>query len=186
MALLPGAAQGGSFNANEQKEMTNFEPLPAGEYLARIVESEVKPTSAGTGHYLQLVFQIMSPGFDTRKVFNNLNLDNPNPKAVDIANRELGAICKAVGKPVIQDSVELHGLPMTIKLKITPPTANYAASNAITSYTAASGPAGAAPTTQPTTAPAAAAPAAAAPAPAAAPVAAPAAEASAEEKPPWA
>ena len=179
MVQLPG----GAFNATEQKEMTNFDPLPAGEYLARIVESEVKPTSAGTGHYLQLVFQIMSPGFDTRKVFNNLNLDNPNEKAVDIANRELGAICKAVNKPVIQDSQELHGLPMTIKLKVTPPSANYAASNAITTYSPANG--AAAPAAPVTTAPAAAAPAAAFPS-AAAPAAEVAAAPAAEEKPPWA
>lgn len=178
------AQLGGQFNANEQKEMTNFEPLPAGEYVARIVESEMKPTSSGTGHYLQLVFQIMSPGYDTRKVFNNLNLDNPNPKAVDIANRELGAICKAVGKPVIQDSVELHGLPMTIKLKVSPATEKYAASNSITAYSAANG---AAPMS---TAPAAAVPSnpALQPAGAVAPVAnvGAAAQAPAEEKPPWA
>lgn len=179
MAILPG--QAGPFNANEQKEMTNFEPLPAGDYMARIVESEVKPTSAGTGHYLQLVFQIMTPGFDTRKVFNNLNLDNPSEKAVDIANRELGAICKAVNKPVIQDSQELHGIPMLIKLKITPATATYAASNAITSYSPANGAAPAAAPMQ------AAAPAAPAYAPAqAAPAPVETSAAPAEEKPPWA
>jgi len=39
------------FNATEVEPTTNFEPLPAGKYLAAITESEMKPTKSGSGSY---------------------------------------------------------------------------------------------------------------------------------------
>lgn len=113
MAAIPG----GSFDSNKVGEMRVFDALPEGDYLLRITESEMHPTNAGDGEYLKITFDVMTPGFEGRKIFNNLNLNNPNPKAVEIAGAELGAICKAVGKPVIQDSVELHGIPMMAHVK---------------------------------------------------------------------
>jgi hypothetical protein len=44
------------FDANQVEPSSDFEPVPAGKYLAVITESEMKPTKAGTGHYLQLTF----------------------------------------------------------------------------------------------------------------------------------
>ncbi|RIK77249.1 MAG: hypothetical protein DCC68_17685, partial [Planctomycetota bacterium] len=48
-----------NFNANEVEPASDFEPIPAGKYLAMITDSEMKPTKNGTGHYLQLTFQIL-------------------------------------------------------------------------------------------------------------------------------
>lgn len=118
MAQLPG----GGFNAEDHGEMKNFGALPDGDYLIRIFESEMKQTKGKTGEFLKLSIHVMTPEFEGRQLFVNLNLNNPNASAVDIANRELGAICRAVGKPVIQDSTELHGIPFIGTLEYVPPT----------------------------------------------------------------
>ena len=73
------------FDANQVEPSTDFDPLPAGKYLAVIAESEMKPNKAGTGHFLQLTFQVMEGPFKNRLLWARLNLDNPNATAVAIA-----------------------------------------------------------------------------------------------------
>jgi hypothetical protein len=105
------------FDANQVEPSSDFEPIPAGKYLAVITESEMKPTKAGTGHFLQLSFQIMEGPFKNRLLWARLNLHNPNATAVQIARAELSAICRAVGVHAPKDSVELHNLPLVIHVK---------------------------------------------------------------------
>jgi hypothetical protein len=105
------------FNANEVEPTTDFEPIPAGKYLAAITESELKPNKAETGHYLQLTFQVLDGPYKGRFLWSRLNLDNPNATAVQIARAELSAICRAVGVLAPHDSVELHNLPLMISVK---------------------------------------------------------------------
>lgn len=112
MSLIKG------FNANEIEPAKAFEPLPAGDYQAAIVASEEKTTSAGTGQYLSLTFQIIEGTASGRKLFANLNLDNPNAEAVKIARAELSAICRAVGVLTPGDASELHDRPLTIKVGV--------------------------------------------------------------------
>lgn len=111
MAILQG------FDANEVEPATDFEPIPAGKYLAVITDSEVKPNKSGTGSYLQLTFQVIEGEYKNRFLWARLNLDNPNATAVKIARAELSAICRAVGVMAPSDSVELHDLPLVISVK---------------------------------------------------------------------
>lgn len=105
------------FDANQVEPTTEFDPLPAGKYLAMITDSEVKPTKSGGGSYLQLTFQIVDGPFKGRFLWARLNLDNANATAVQIARAELSAICRAVGVMTPRDSVELHNLPLVITVK---------------------------------------------------------------------
>lgn len=105
------------FNANQVEPTTSFEPIPAGKYEAVITESEMKPTKAGNGHYLQLAFQIIDGPYKNRFLWARLNLDNQNATAVQIARAELSAICRAVGVMAPNDSVELHNLPLVITVR---------------------------------------------------------------------
>ena len=105
------------FDANTVDPATDFEPLPAGKYLSVITDSEMKPTKAGTGHYLQLTFQVIDGQFKNRLLWSRLNLDNPNHQAVQIAQGELSAICRAVGVLQPKDSIELHDLPLQVTVK---------------------------------------------------------------------
>jgi len=107
----------GNFNANEVEPNTDFDPIPAGKYLAIISDSEMKPTKSGNGSYLELSFQIIEGEHQNRLLWARLNLDNPNQTAVQIARSELSSICRAVGLMTPRDSAELHNLPMVINVK---------------------------------------------------------------------
>ncbi len=112
----------------------SFDPIPAGWYPVMIVGSEMKPTKAGTGRYLQLELDIIDGEFEGRKLFDRLNLDNPNQQAVDIARRTLSQILAAVGIMSPKDSSELHYIPLRAKVKIKPASGEYEASNEIKAY----------------------------------------------------
>jgi len=105
------------FDANEVEPTTDFEPIPAGKYLAVITESAFKDTRSKTGQYLQLTFQIIEGEYEGRFLWARLNLNNPNETAVKIARAELSAVCRAVGVMAPKDSTELHDLPLVISVK---------------------------------------------------------------------
>lgn len=109
----------GNFNANDVEPNKPREALPAGEYLVVISKSDMKPTKAGTGHYLELQLQVLEGEHANRIVFDRLNLDNPNQTAVEIAQGTLSAICRAVGVMTPSDSAELHDLPLIAVVKLT-------------------------------------------------------------------
>ncbi len=79
--------------------------------------SEMKPTKAGTGSFLELAFEIIEGPYKGRRLWARLNLDNPNQTAVKIVRAELSAICRAVGVMSPKDSVELHNLPLLITVR---------------------------------------------------------------------
>ena len=106
------------FDARTVEPTADFEPIPAGKYLAVITDSEMKPTKNGNGSYLELTFQVIEGEYKGRLLWARLNLDNPNPLTVKIARGELSAICRAVGVMQPKDSVELHNLPLTLRVKL--------------------------------------------------------------------
>ena len=128
-------AQIGSFDATQVAPREDFSPIPAGEYLAQIVDSDMKPTKSNNGNYAELTFEVMDGEFKSRRVWARLNLDNPNPKAVEIAQRDLSAICHAAGKLQIRDTQELHYKPMLIRVEVSKRD-GYADSNEIKAYKA--------------------------------------------------
>ena len=106
----------GGFDANKVDPQEEFKAIPAGEYVAAIVKSEMKPTKKGNGSFLELTFQILDGPHKNRKIWERLNLDNPNADAVKIAKSQLSAICRAVNCMTPQDSSQLHDSPMVIKV----------------------------------------------------------------------
>jgi hypothetical protein len=120
-----------SFDATSVEPTTAQELLPAGKYRAQIVESEMRVTKNGMGQFLWLMLDILEGEQKGRKIFDQLNLVNPNPTTVEIAQRTLSAICHATGKMHVSDSEELHLIPMTIQVKIRPPKNGYGESNAV-------------------------------------------------------
>jgi len=106
------------FDARTVDPAADFEPIPAGKYLAAITESEMKETKNGSGQYLQLTFTVLEGEYKNRVLWARLNLDNPNATAVKIARAELSAVCHAVGVMAPKDSIELHNLPLVITVKL--------------------------------------------------------------------
>ena len=130
MALLPG----GGFNAEEVTPGSGFDPIPPGQYVVMITDSEMKETSSKTGEMLKLTFKVLEGEFEGRYLWSNLNLVNQSEKAVEIAQRELSAICHACDVLNPEDSSELHGIPMIAKVKVNPPKDGYDANNSISGF----------------------------------------------------
>ena len=105
-----------NFNANEVEPSRELDPIPAGKYVAVITDSEMKDTRAGTGRYLQLEFEITDGEYAGRKLWSRLNIENQNAEAVRLARADLSAICRAVNVLTPSDSIDLHNLPLVIKV----------------------------------------------------------------------
>lgn len=122
------------FDANEVEPQGVFEPIPADWYNVMIVGSEFKPTKNGNGQYLQLEMEVLDGEFEGRKLWDRLNLENPNTTAVEIAQRTLSAVCRAVGVMTPSDSSELHDKPLRIKVSVKPASGGYDPTNEIKGY----------------------------------------------------
>jgi hypothetical protein len=172
-----------NFDANQVQPESDFAPIPAGDYLTMITDSEMKPTKTGTGQYLALTLQVIDGPANGRLLWDRLTLVHDNLKAVEIAQRKLSAICHAIGVLQVTDSAQLHNRPLKVRVKYVEDP-QYGPKNEVSSYKPASAPSG----------PAAAPAPAASPAPAwkAAPAAAPQQHAApppskpAATTPPWA
>ena len=80
-----------SFNASSapQPSAPQRGPLPPGSYEVIIAQSDIKATKAGTGEYIELEMQIVDGEYTGRRIWERLNVTNPNKQAEDIARRVL-------------------------------------------------------------------------------------------------
>ena len=97
---------------------SDYDPLPKGEYEAIVTESQMKITKAGTGEYLALTMQITDGEHSGRKIWENLNLHNPNEVAENIARANLKAISQACGFAELDDTDQLNDIPFILVLDI--------------------------------------------------------------------
>lgn len=155
-----------------QPDSTSISPVPAGIYVAQVVDSDVNPLKSGNGEVLNLTFKILEGPQINRKVWASLNIRHTNAQAQQIAQAQLSALCHAAGVIRLQDSAMLHNRPVRIRVKVREADGQYAARNDVTGFEAVPG--GAAPV------------APAAPAPSAAPWASAPASAPAAQQAPWA
>lgn len=135
MALLP------SVFVPEETEDMEFKPLKDGWYPAELVKSELKTTKDKKGKYLSFQFKVTEDANDEssegRFVFTNLNIVNSNETAVKIAHSDLKAICEAIGhEGKLEDTVDLHNIPLMIKVSYKPETPDWPAKNEIKGYKA--------------------------------------------------
>lgn len=120
-------------------DKTNFEPLPEGWYTATITDAEIKTTKAGNGQYIWVKYTIIAPSHQGRIVFGMLNIKNPSAQAEAIGRQQLGDIMRAIGLTRVSDTDQLIGGNLSIKVKISPASGSYDASNNVTSFKAISG-----------------------------------------------
>ena len=125
------ASFGQTFDASAVEPSTNYDVLPPGKYLSHIVTSEMRATKDGMGQYLYLEVDVIEGQYTGRKLFDRLNLINANPDAVQIAQRTLSSICRAVGKLQVSNSEQLHLIPLIADVRVRPPKGMYGESNSI-------------------------------------------------------
>lgn len=74
-------------------------PLPEGDYVVEVENMEIKDTKRGDGKYVKVHLNVIGPKHTGRKLWVNFNIVNPNPKAVEIGQRELYKFSVACGLP---------------------------------------------------------------------------------------
>jgi hypothetical protein len=120
------------FNPNEiPEDNRSFEPLPAGDYNMQVVDSEVKPTKKGNGDQLVLTLEVLDGPYANRRVWDRLNIRNPNSDAQRIAERALADLCLAINVMHITDSSSLHFKPFIGHVTIRPGNDKYGPSNSV-------------------------------------------------------
>ena len=109
-----------NFTQDEVKnaQSDNYAPIPAGNYTAEITRSEVKQTKDGRGSYLSLSFKIIEGDFAGRLIFQNITLTNANATAQNIGREQMAQLAGACGILQLQDSQQLHGKPIGIRVAI--------------------------------------------------------------------
>lgn len=97
-----------------------FEALPRGDYTAMITDSVLKDTKAGTGQYIALTMEIIDGSYSGRKIWDNINVKNPNPTAVSIGHAALTRYFKACGQDLERgaDTTSLYNIPFKLSLGI--------------------------------------------------------------------
>lgn len=132
MAFLPQA-----FDAADLPQGTgNFDPLPAGWYDVAITGAELKSTKEGNGSYIKVRYDVTGPSHQGRVVFGNLNIQNASAKAEEIGRQQLGEIMRAIGLSRVQDTDQLIGGNLSIKLEVKPADGQYSAGNEVRGFRA--------------------------------------------------
>lgn len=71
--------------------------LPKGEYQLESINAELKQTKAGDGQYIAIEFAVVAGKYRGWKIYDNINVRNPNPMAVEIGQKKLKKLLKASG-----------------------------------------------------------------------------------------
>lgn len=111
-----------NFNAANVEPQKPNEVIPSGWYPVEIIDAEVKPTgknkaSKGKGAYFN--YKILSGDYKGRVIFGScINVENANVQCQEIGQRELSAICHAVGIINVADLAPFIGRQLDLKVKV--------------------------------------------------------------------
>jgi len=128
-----------NFDASTVAPQASTGPVPAGTYLAQIIESDVAPLKSGKGTGLKLTFEIIDGQQKGRRIWENLNIQHENDETQRIAQSQLSALCHAVNVIKLQDTAALHHKPVHVRVVVREAQGQYQASNNIKGYESAGG-----------------------------------------------
>lgn len=105
-----------AFNAQQYDPTQGVGGLPIGKHPVVVDSSEVKPNKENNGGYLQLNLKIIDgPQTGTVGAYR-LNLYHSNQQTVEIAHKQLSAVCHVTGVFMLQDSAQLHNIPFIVEV----------------------------------------------------------------------
>lgn len=129
-----------AFNAAETPPQQEFDLLPAGKYIAHVIDSDVSRNSKDTGDVLKLTFEILEGEYANRRLWARLNIRHENADAERIGRAQLSALCHAIGVLQLNDSTQLHDKPVLVTVKIRKDkTGQYPDSNDVSGFSSVSG-----------------------------------------------
>lgn len=131
MSAFKNMFGGTSFNATNVQPAKEIGAVPTDWYEVSVVDSAIEPTQRQDGKFLKVVYQILSGEYANRKIFDRLNLDNPNPSTVKIAQEALSAMCHATNVMNLSEPEQLYDIPLGIKVVYEPPKGEYGEGNRV-------------------------------------------------------
>ncbi len=133
------ASLGITLNQTDLPEGQNFDPIPEGWYTAQIKAAELKNTKANDGQYIAVQYAVTGPTHAGRVIFGNLNIKNRNPEAERIGMSQLGMVMGSIGLPKIEDTDQLIGGNLQIKVGMSKAQDGYEARNEVKGWKAIEG-----------------------------------------------
>jgi len=110
---------GNAFNPAAVEEVnTDFSPLPKGEYLVQISDSEIAQNKSNTGTNLTLKLVVQDGKYKNRIVFENLCVVHQNATAQGIAQSRLKQICEALKVKALKDTSQLHDKNLVVSVDV--------------------------------------------------------------------
>ena len=107
------------FDATQKYEVPGRELLPAGDYVAQIVSSELKTSNANPNNeYVELVAQIQEGPYRGKTVVDRVTVKNDNPTATQIGFARLQEYCQANGINYLNDTQELHANAVVLTVTV--------------------------------------------------------------------
>jgi len=112
----------------------SYDPIPEGEYILKALDAEEKATSAGTGSYIKVKFEVVKGEYAGRLIWQNFNVNNPSEKAQRIGRQQMVAWATACGKPDADDTDKLLEKQFSAAVSIEKGTGGYSDSNRIKAF----------------------------------------------------
>lgn len=100
----------------------NYDLIPEGWYTVKITQADVKPTKSGTGDKIDVRYDIMGPTQQGRVIFGSVNIRNQSAQAEQIGRQQLGEIMRAIGLERIENTDQMIGGELQLKIKIKQPS----------------------------------------------------------------
>lgn len=113
---------GETFSTDSLPEGRSYDLIPEGWYNAVISKADLGQTKAGNGQKIDVRFDITGPTYQGRAIFTAINVRNPSQKAEEIGRQQLGEIMRAIGLSRVQDTDQLVGGQLQIKVKVKVPS----------------------------------------------------------------
>ncbi len=102
----------------------SYDLIPEGWYSAAITKADLGQTKSGTGQKIDMRYDITGPTQQGRVVFASVNIRNQSQKAEEIGRQQLGEIMRAIGLAKVEDTDQLIGGQLQIKIKVRKATDN--------------------------------------------------------------
>ena len=108
-----------AFNTQTEEGSPDFQPLPAGNYVATIVDAKVGPLKSGKGQAVLLKWEVQGGANQGRLIFDHAIVTHESAEAMKFGRRKLKDIADACGvKDSITDLTVLLNKPCSVYVKI--------------------------------------------------------------------
>jgi hypothetical protein len=105
----------------ETQEGTSFDLIPPGDYVAQVIEANIRQPKSGDGHMLALTWKICEGEYEGRQVWETLCYQHSNPQTQDIAREKLKDLCVAFGiTEQVSDPKSFLFKPAKVRIGIQP------------------------------------------------------------------